>query len=108
MEGCIVINLMCNCAHVYKIVCIVPCNFQIYKGIIIISVIALESWHFRFRTWFCLSFYEPTVFPLSFVEKMISQSGQSFMILIKSRDQIGEVILDVQTANTESSKAEGT
>ena len=33
---------MCNFAHVYKIVCIVPCNFQIYKGIIIISELLLK------------------------------------------------------------------
>ena len=50
-------NLVCNFAHVYKTVCVVSCNFQIYKGIIVISVIALESWHFRLRTRFCLSLY---------------------------------------------------
>ena len=53
MEGCLVINLMCNFPHVYKIVCVVPCNFQIYEAIIEIFVIALESWHFIFCTQFC-------------------------------------------------------
>ena len=51
---------MCNFAHVYKTVCVVPCNFQVYKGIIVISVIALESWHSRFRTQFWLSLYNQT------------------------------------------------
>jgi hypothetical protein len=52
-----------------KTMCIVPCNFLIYKAIIEIFVIVLESWHFGFCTQFCLSLYEPypTRFPLRLV-----------------------------------------
>jgi hypothetical protein len=48
-----------------KTMCIVPCNFMIYKAIIEIFVIVLESWHFGFCTRFCLSLYELT--PLDFL-----------------------------------------
>jgi hypothetical protein len=57
VEGCLVIYLMCNFAHVYKTMCVVPCNFQVYKAIIAFFVIAFESWHFKFCTRFCLSLY---------------------------------------------------